>query len=48
MSTTAARQLRALLALPNDRPGAWESEHIIGIQDELQAILDALEGDNDR
>ena len=36
-TTTAADQLRALLALPDERPGAWESEHII-----------ALEGDNDR
>ena len=47
-TTTAADQLRALLALPDERPGAWESEHIIALEDELRAVLDALEGDNDR
>ena len=46
MSTTAARQLRALLALPDERPGAWEAEHIIALEDELRAVLDALEGDD--
>ena len=43
---SAADQLRALLALPDERPGAWESEHVIALEDELRAVLDALEGDD--
>ena len=42
---TAADQLRALLALPGERPGCWEAEHVEKLEDELQAILDALEAD---
>ena len=45
---TAADRLRALLALPDDRPGCWEAEHIIALEDELRAVLAALEGDDDR
>lgn len=42
-STTAADQLRALLALPLQRPGSWEAEHVEALEDELRAILDVLE-----
>ena len=42
-TTTAADQLRALLALPDERPGCWEAEHVEALEDELRAILDALE-----
>ena len=45
-TTTAADRLRALLALPDDRPGCWEAEHIIALEDELRAVLDALEPDD--
>ena len=43
---TAAQQLRALLALPDERPGCWEADHVIALEDELRAVLDALEGDD--
>ena len=42
-TTTAADHLRALLSLPDERPGCWEAEHIIALEDELRAVLDALE-----
>ena len=45
---TAADRLRALLALPDERPGCWEAVHVEALQDELSAVLDALEGDADR
>ena len=48
---TATQRLRALLTLPDspdERPGAWESEHIIALEDELRAVLDALEAEDDR
>ncbi len=44
MKLTAADRLRALLAIPDDRPGAWEAEHVVALGDELRDVLDALEG----
>ncbi len=42
-TTTAADALRALLALPHERPGSWEAVHVEALEDELQAVLDLLE-----
>ncbi len=39
---TAVDRLRALLAIPDDRPGAWETEHVEALEDELRAVLEAL------
>ena len=42
-TTTAADQLRALLTIPDERPGAWEAVHVEALEDELRAVLDVLE-----
>jgi hypothetical protein len=41
--TGAADQLRALLAIPDQRPGAWEAEAVETLHDELTAVLDLLD-----
>ncbi len=45
MKLTAADRLRALLAIPDDRPGSWEAVHVEALEDELRDVLDALEGE---
>ena len=46
---TAAEALRSLLAIPDDRPGAWEADHIIALENELRAVLAILtEGSDDQ
>ena len=47
MTTTAADQLRSLLAIPDQRPGAWEAEHVIALEGELRAVLEVLEEGGD-
>ncbi len=46
MKTTtdgAADALRALLSLPDVRPGCWEAPHVEALHDELHAVLDLLD-----
>lgn len=34
--------LEALLAIPDERPGAFEAEHVVALDDVLGAIRDAM------
>ena len=40
----ATETLRALLRLPEERPGAWEAGHVEALEDELRAVLALLDG----
>jgi hypothetical protein len=41
----ASRRLYALLALPVERPGAWEAEHVAALAELLCEVLDALKAE---
>jgi hypothetical protein len=42
--TEAADQLRALLAIPETRPGCHEADHVEALETELTAVLTLLDG----
>ncbi len=42
--TEAAGALRALLSLPDERPGCWEAEHVEALEEHLAEIVDTLTG----
>lgn len=40
----AAAALRRVLSLPDDRPGAWEAQHVSALDEPLRDVLAVLEG----
>lgn len=45
----AARdRLKALLAMPDERPDSWEAAHVIALEGQLRAVLSLLDDDGEQ